>query len=132
MKTLITAGLAALTLVGGTVATGAAAQAQPHYGPPAQTQSYGHNGYNGYGAGYGNGNGYGNGYGQGGFHQVQPRYGRGQFLPQSYRGRDRFVDYRRNHLRAPPRGYGWVQGNSNEYLMIALTTGLIAAIANSH
>ena len=126
MKTLITGALAALTLVGGTVATGAAAQAQPHYGPPAQTQTgYGHNGY-------GNGNGYGDSYGQGGFHQSQPRYGRGQYLPQSYRGRDRFVDYRRNHLRAPPRGYGWVQGNSNEFLMVALTTGLIAAIANSH
>ena len=128
MKTLITAGLAALTLVGATASIGATAQAAPHYGPPAQSQSgYGHNGY-------GNNNGYGNGagYGQGGFHQFQPRYSRGQYLQQSYRGRDQFVDYRRHQLRAPPRGYGWVQGNSNEYLMVALTTGLIAAIANSH
>ena len=127
MKTLITGALAALTLVGATASIGATAQAAPHYGPPAHTQ-------NGYGNAQGNGYGgnYGNSYGQGGFRQAPPRFSRGQYLPQSYRGRDRFVDYRRNHLRAPPRGYGWVQGNSNEYLMVALTTGLIAAIANSH
>ena len=129
MKTLITGALAALTLVGGVASLGATAQAQPHYAPQAQVQSWQGHAQGGYGYDRGNsyGNAYGNHYGYG-----QSRFGRGQYLPQSYRGRDRFVDYRRNHLRAPPRGYGWVQGNSNEYLMVALATGLIAAIANSH
>ncbi len=116
MKKLITGALAALTLVGGTAALGATAQAAPY--------------------GYGQNHGYNqsqfhNQYGQGRFQGPQ-RFQRGQFAPQSYRGRDRFVDYRREHLRAPPRGYGWVRGDNNQILMIALTTGLIAAIANSH
>ncbi len=145
MKTLITGALAALTLAGGTASLGGAAQAQTHFAPQAQVQ---------YGQTYGQGHGFdrgeananawgrdagaryenriGDNYGRDRvdtrFHQA--RWDRGQYLPQSYRGRDRFVDYRRNDLRAPPRGYGWVQGNSNQFLMVALATGLIAAIAN--
>ena len=128
MKRLITGALAALTLVGGTASLGATAQAQPHQAPQARFQTWqDHQG----GRDYDRGNAYGGGYGQnrGDFRQV--RFDRGQFLPQSYRGRDQFVDYRRHHLRAPPRGYGWVQGNSNQFLMVALATGLIAAIANN-
>jgi Ni/Co efflux regulator RcnB len=37
------------------------------------------------------------------------------------------VDYRRHHLRAPPRGYQWVRAD-NDYALVALTTGLIASI----
>ena len=121
MKRLITGALAALTLVGGTASLGATAQAQPHFGPPAHTQSapvygYDHNRFD---------------RGRADIRQSPPRFDRGQYLPQTYRGRDRFVDYRRHHLRAPPRGYGWVQGNSNQFLMVALASGLIAAIANN-
>jgi Ni/Co efflux regulator RcnB len=38
-----------------------------------------------------------------------------------------YVDYRSHHLRAPPRGYQWVRVD-NDYMMIALATGLIASI----
>ncbi len=118
MKRLITGALAALTLVGGTASLGATAQAQPHEAPQARFQTWQDRNQGG-----------GRDQDRGDYRQA--RFDRGQYLPQSYRGRDRFVDYRRHHLRAPPRGYGWVQGNSNQFLMVALTTGLIAAIANN-
>lgn len=38
-------------------------------------------------------------------------------------------DYRHYHLRRPPRGYGWVRADNNEYLLIALATGVILDIA---
>lgn len=38
-------------------------------------------------------------------------------------------DYRRYHLRQPPRGYGWVRGSNNDYLLVALATGIILDIA---
>ncbi len=113
MKTLITAALAALTLVGGAAGLGATAQAAPHHqtqivvkhvykAPPRQAHS----------------------------RQAAHRWNRGQYVPTSYRGRDRVVDYRRHHLRAPPRGYQWVRGDGDQVLMVALASGLIAAIAS--
>ena len=51
----------------------------------------------------------------------------GERLPSSYRTRAHYVDYRKHHLRQPPRGYQWVQADNN-YVMVALTTGLIASI----
>ena len=54
-------------------------------------------------------------------------WARGQRLPTEYRTRGHYVDYRRHHLRQPPRGYQWVQVN-NDYVMVALATGLIASI----
>jgi Ni/Co efflux regulator RcnB len=113
MKKLITGALAALTLAGGSAAMGEAAQAQPHFGPQPYAQDH-------------------RDLGRDGYRQAPPRWSRGQHVPRSYRSHSRFIDYRREHLRAPPRGYGWVRGDSNQYLMIALTTGLIAAIASSH
>lgn len=59
--------------------------------------------------------------------QSHHRYRSGQRLPSAYRTRGHYVDYRRHHLRQPPRGYQWVQYD-NDYMMVALTTGLIAAI----
>lgn len=40
-------------------------------------------------------------------------------------------DYRTRHLREPPRGYHWVRAedNSNEFLLVAIATGIIADIA---
>ena len=58
-------------------------------------------------------------------------WARGQNLPSEYRTRGHYVDYRRHHLRAPPRGYQWVQVDNN-YVMVALTTGLIASIIASN
>lgn len=51
----------------------------------------------------------------------------GQRLPSNYRTRSHYVDYRKHHLRQPPRGYQWVQADNN-YVLVALTTGLIASI----
>lgn len=60
--------------------------------------------------------------------QNKRRWARGERLDRSYYSdRTYYVDYRRHHLRAPPRGYQWVQVD-NKYAMIALTTGLIASI----
>lgn len=37
------------------------------------------------------------------------------------------VDYKRYHLRQPPKGHRWVKVD-NDYLLIAVGTGLIASI----
>ncbi len=37
------------------------------------------------------------------------------------------VDYRRHHLRAPPRGYEWREANGR-YVLAAVATGVIASI----
>lgn len=58
-------------------------------------------------------------------------WARGQRLPSEYRTRGHYVDYRSHHLRAPPRGYQWVQADNN-YVMIALASGLIASIIASN
>ena len=101
MKRLMTAALA-LTLLGGT-----AAVAQP-YGPPPPDRDRGHH--------YGHDD-------RGGPHRWQ----RGERLPKSYWGRDRYVDYRSHHLRRPPRGYQWVRVDDN-YALVAITTGLISEL----
>ncbi len=50
---------------------------------------------------------------------------RGGHLPQYYRGRQYVVDdWRGHHLSAPPRGYHWVQ-TGGDYVLVAITTGLI-------
>jgi Ni/Co efflux regulator RcnB len=61
--------------------------------------------------------------------QVKKRHhwSKGQRVPKQYR---KNVDYRRHHLKAPPRGYQWVE-NDGQYLMIGIATGLIAAIASA-
>jgi Ni/Co efflux regulator RcnB len=64
-----------------------------------------------------------------GSHDQGRHWARGQRLPSTwYRDRGHYVDYRSHHLRAPPRGYRWVQTDDNNYAMVALTTGLIASI----
>jgi Ni/Co efflux regulator RcnB len=109
MKRLMTAALA-LSLLGGT-----AAMAQPDHG-------YGHDDHHAYSSNDGHDNGR---------HMGQQRqWARGQRLPPEYRSRDHYVDYRRHHLRAPPRGYQWVQVDNN-YALVALTSGLISSIIAS-
>ena len=54
-------------------------------------------------------------------------WSKGQRVPKEYR---RNVDYHRHNLKAPPRGYQWVE-NDGQYLMIGIATGLIAAIATA-
>lgn len=54
-------------------------------------------------------------------------WARGQRLPSQYRTRNYYVDYRSHHLRRPPHGYQWVRAD-NQYVLMAVTTGLIAEI----
>jgi Ni/Co efflux regulator RcnB len=56
------------------------------------------------------------------------RWARGNRLPASYYSRDRYVDHRRYNLRAPPRGYRWVKTDDNQYIMVAIASGLIAQV----
>lgn len=53
---------------------------------------------------------------------------RGARLPSAYHG-DRYVvrDYQRYKLSAPPRGSHWVRAG-NDYLLVALATGIIANV----
>jgi Ni/Co efflux regulator RcnB len=56
------------------------------------------------------------------------RWHRGDRLPMEYRHRSYVVDDWRGHrLSAPPRGYYWVQ-NGNDYLLIAIASGVIAQL----
>jgi Ni/Co efflux regulator RcnB len=108
MKRLLTGALA-LSLL-----TGTAAMAQPDR----------HDDHGGYAQGHDNrGDNHNVGH-NGGHHWV-----RGQRLPSAYyQDRSHYVDYRAHHLRAPPRGYRWVQTDDNNYAMVAITTGLIASL----
>lgn len=50
---------------------------------------------------------------------------RGDRLPPEYRHRQYVVeDWRGHNLRAPPRGYHWVQ-NGADYLLVGIATGMI-------
>ena len=57
----------------------------------------------------------------------QHRWARGERLPANYRTRSHYVDYRKHHLRQPPRGHQWVKVDNN-YALVALTSGLIAQL----
>ena len=58
----------------------------------------------------------------------QPHWSRGDRLPHGYIGHQAVrVDWRARHLRQPPAGYEWVQYD-NRYLLVALTSGLIASV----
>ncbi|MDW2980913.1 MAG: RcnB family protein [Rhodanobacter sp.] len=53
-------------------------------------------------------------------------YRRGGYLPVEYRS-TRYVvyDWRRDHLREPPRGYHWVRSDNGDFLLVAIATGVI-------
>lgn len=64
--------------------------------------------------------------------QRKHRWVRGERLSRNYyTDRTYYVDYRTHHLRQPPRGYRWVRVD-NDYMLIALTSGLIASIIASN
>ncbi|MDP2023256.1 MAG: RcnB family protein [Hydrogenophaga sp.] len=61
-----------------------------------------------------------------------PEFRRGHYIPYEYRHRQYYVaDYRGHRLAPPPRGHQWVQVGS-DYVLIAITTGLIANIILNH
>ncbi len=76
-----------------------------YYGPPPSA----YEGRHGYEAGY-------------------RSWRRGERLPSYYQGRYRQVDYRREHLRAPPRGYRYVEDDRGDYLLVGIATGVILSI----
>ncbi|MDB5493722.1 MAG: hypothetical protein JWP86_1059, partial [Phenylobacterium sp.] len=64
-----------------------------------------------------------NGHDRGNHYGQNHRWSRGERLPQQYYGNSGYyVDYRANHLRAPPRGYRWVRVDNN-YMMASVATG---------
>jgi Ni/Co efflux regulator RcnB len=76
-----------------------------YHGPPPAA----YEGRNGYQAGYRN-------------------WRRGERLPSYYQQRYRTVDYRREHLRAPPRGYRYVEDDRGDMLLVGIATGVILSI----
>ena len=58
----------------------------------------------------------------------QQGYYRGDRLPAEYRHKQYVVeDWRGHHLSRPPRGQHWVR-SGNDFVLIAITTGIIASI----
>jgi Ni/Co efflux regulator RcnB len=69
-----------------------------------------------------------NGRGAGPYH----KFHRGDRLSAEYRHRQYVVDnWRIHHLSPPPRGYHWVQ-TGPDYVLVAITTGIIAQIVLSN
>ncbi|WP_266157916.1 RcnB family protein [Dyella silvatica] len=61
------------------------------------------------------------------------RYGRGDHLPERYRGRDYYVDdYPRYHLHEPRPGYRWIRGDGGQFVLIAITTGVIVEVLSGN
>ena len=80
----------------------------------------------------------GHGYGQVHYRNWQDRgrhegwYHRGGYLPVEYRTRYVVTDWRRDRLREPPRGYRWVRSDNGDFLMVAITTGIITDLILNH
>lgn len=53
---------------------------------------------------------------------------RGDRLPSYYRSHYRQVDWRRERLRQPPRGYHYVRDDRGEVLLVGIATGVILSI----
>ena len=75
-------------------------------------------------------------YGQPTYQQMQRRdyrpayqqWRRGDRLPSYARQQYREVDWRRERLREPPRGYHYVRDDRGEILLTAIATGVILSI----
>ncbi|MEZ5960660.1 MAG: RcnB family protein [Hyphomonadaceae bacterium] len=75
-------------------------------------------------------------YGQPTYQQMQRRdyragyqqWRRGDRLPSYARQQYREVDWRRERLRQPPRGYHYVRDDRGEVLLVAIATGVILSI----
>lgn len=96
------------------------------YGYPGRGYGPGY----GYTPGYSYGPGYGYGYPGYGYHRPPlPRW----HVGQRFYGSPYVVvgDWYRYHLRRPPYGYHWVRVN-NDFLLIGITTGIIADLLLNH
>lgn len=61
------------------------------------------------------------------FRPAYQQWRRGDRLP-AYARNYRQVDWRREHLRAPPRGYHYVRDDRGEVLLVGIATGVILSI----
>jgi Ni/Co efflux regulator RcnB len=60
-------------------------------------------------------------------------YKKGGHVPTEYRGGSYVVtDWRARHLRQPPRGYHYVRSDNGDFLLVAISTGIIASILAQH
>jgi Ni/Co efflux regulator RcnB/surface antigen len=58
---------------------------------------------------------------------ANPRWARGDHLPDQFRQNRYFVDdWQQRRLKPPPRGYRWVRNDNYDYYLVAIATGLIA------
>jgi len=62
------------------------------------------------------------------FRPAYTQWRRGDRLPSYYRSQYRQVDWRRERLRQPPRGYHYVRDDRGEVLLVAIATGVILSI----
>jgi Ni/Co efflux regulator RcnB len=60
-------------------------------------------------------------------------YKKGGTVPVEYRD-NRYVvtDWQSEHLREPPRGYHWVRSDNGDFLLVAISTGVITDLMLSH
>ncbi|NKZ37447.1 RcnB family protein [Oleiagrimonas citrea] len=90
-------------------------------------------GHAGRGHGRGHGNPHAGKHGYGRLHHDRGRkegwYHKGGRVPEMYRSR-RYVitDWRAHHLHAPPPGYRWQRSDNGDFLLVAITTGVILNI----
>ncbi|MFC5580927.1 RcnB family protein [Rhodanobacter terrae] len=60
-------------------------------------------------------------------------YKRGGYVPSEYReGSYVVTDWHSQHLRQPPRGYRYVRSDNGDFLLVAITTGVIVSILANH
>lgn len=60
-------------------------------------------------------------------------YKRGGYVPPEYReGAYVVTDWRSQRLRQPPRGYRYVRSDNGDFLLVAITTGVIVSILANH
>ena len=60
-------------------------------------------------------------------------YRRGGYLPVQYRETRYYVtDWQTRRLYAPPRGYRWVRSDNDDFLLVAIASGVITNIILSH
>ncbi len=60
-------------------------------------------------------------------------YKKGGHVPAEYRGGSYVVnDWHSRHLHQPPRGYHYVRSDNGDFLLVAITTGVIASILANH
>lgn len=60
-------------------------------------------------------------------------YKKGGHMPTEYRGGSYEVtDWQSEHLREPPHGYHYVRSDNGDFILVAITTGVIASIIAHH